>query len=194
MTDRPLIKLLTLLLCVIALQSDAFAQKQLERVGNFQVRSASTSLNDGVHELEARLQLILSGEALEALNNGVALTIELQVEVIRVRRFYLDDVEASLEFTYELGFSPLTENYTVRNVTSGDQESFASLYSALNHLGRIQGLPIIDDVLVDPDADYRVRLRALLSAKEIAAALRYILFWRDKWQLKSEWFEWQLER
>ena len=39
------------------------AQQIPERQGFFDIRSASTLLNDGVHELGARLQLILSDVA-----------------------------------------------------------------------------------------------------------------------------------
>jgi hypothetical protein len=194
MTDKRLIRIATVLLAALMLQLPALAQDESERVGYFDVRSASTTLNNGVHELDARLQLILSAEALEALNSSVAMTIELRIEVIRVRRFYLDDVEAEVSFNFELEYSPVTQRYIVRNTKSGDQESFATLYSALNNLGRIQGLPIIDDVLLSPDSNYRVRLRALLSARQIANPFRIIFFWRDKWQLKSEWYEWPLER
>ena len=194
MNDRRLTGFATLLLTALMLQWPVMAQDDPERVGYFDVRSASSTLNDGVHELDARLQLILSAEALEALNSGVPLTIELRIEIIRVRRFYLDDVEATLSFNYELEFGPLIQRYLVRNTTSGDQESFATLYSALNNLGRIQELPIIDDVVLNPDSKYRARLRALLSTKQYPAAMRLIFFWRDQWQLKSEWYEWLLER
>ena len=70
------------------------AQIEHPREGLFDVRSASSAMVAGVHELEARLQLILSAEALDALNSGVPLTIELNVEVIRVRGLWLDDLEA----------------------------------------------------------------------------------------------------
>ena len=98
MTDKRLIQIATVLLAALMLQLPALAQDESERVGYFDVRSASTTLNNGVHELDARLQLILSAEALEALNSSVAMTIELRIEVIRVRRFYLDDVEAEVSF------------------------------------------------------------------------------------------------
>ena len=77
---------------------------------------------------------------------------------------------------------------------SGDQDSFATLYSALNNLGRIQALPVIDDEVLDADAKYRIRLRALLSTRQYSAPLRFLFFWRDEWDLKSEWYEWRLER
>ena len=170
------------------------AQDDVEREGYFEVRSASTQPVDGVHTLDARLQLVLSSEALAALESGVTLTIELQLQVIRTRRFYIDDVEAELAVRYELQYSPVSQRYIVRNLNSGDQDSFATLYSALNSLGRVQRLPVIDDALLIEDRSYRVRLRAMLNTERYPAALRVLFFWRGQWQLQSEWFEWSLER
>lgn len=170
------------------------AQEAIVREGYFEVRSASTQLFAGVHILDARLQLVLSSEALNALNSGVPLTIELQMQVIRVRRFYIDAVDAELAVRFELEYRPLSQRYIVRNLNSGDQDSFATLYSALNNLGRVQGFPVIDEALLTPNKLYRVRLRALLNTQQYPAPLRLLFFWRDQWQLKSEWFEWLLER
>ena len=181
-------------LLAVTLLSVSHAQKRPDRAGYFDVRSASSRLNNGVHELEARLQLVLSADALDALNSGVPLRIELILEVIRTRRFMPDAGEADLTLQYELEYRPLSQRYLVRNLNSGDQDSFATLYSALNNLGRIQGLPIIDDSLLEPGANYRIRVRALLSTRQYPAPLRLLFFWRSEWQLKSEWFEWRLER
>jgi hypothetical protein len=149
---------------------------------------------DGVHVLDARMQLVLSSEALRALSSGFVLTIELQAELIRVRRWYLDDIEAELATRYELEYHPLTQRYIVRNLNSGNQDSFATLYSALNSLGRVQGLPLIDDTVLEADSTYRIRVRALLQTRQYSAPIRMIFFWRGRWQLESEWFEWILER
>ena len=168
------------------------AQDDVEREGYFEVRSASTDIVDGVHTLDARLQLVLSSEALAALDSGVTLTIELQLQVIRERRLIPDDVEAELAIRYELQHSPVSQRYIVRNLNSGDQDSYATLYSALNSLGRVQALPVIDDAVLSPKATYRVRLRAMLNTERYPAALRVLFFWRGQWQLQSEWFEWLL--
>ena len=184
---------LFVLLATFALGT-GLAQDEVEREGYFEVRSASTEVVNGVHTLDARLQLVLSSEALAALESGVTLTIELQMQVIRVRRFIVDDVEAELAIRYELEYSPVSQRYVVRNLNSGDQDSFATLYSALNSLGRVQGLPVIDDAVLSADATYRVRLRAMLNTERYPAALRVLFFWRGQWQLQSEWYEWLLER
>lgn len=182
------------LLAALPLVFAVRAEDRPAREGYFDVRSASTSVVDDVIELEARLQLVLSDEALAALDNGVPLTIELKLELIRERRFMLDATDAALTLRYELGYKPLSQRYIVRNLNSGEQDSFATLYSALNNLGRIQDLPVIDESILLSDASYRMRLRALLNTQQYPAPLRLLFFWRDQWQLKSEWFEWPLER
>ena len=181
-------------MAALVLVSAGFAQDSVPREGYFEVRSAATRLQGGVHMLDARLQLVLSSEALNALNSGVPLTIELQMQVIRVRRFYIDSLDAELAVRFELEYRPLSQRYIVRNLNSGDQDSFATLYSALNNLGRVQELPVIDESLLVPNRDYRVRLRALLATEQYSAPLRLLFFWRDEWQLTSAWYEWSLER
>ncbi len=170
------------------------AQDDVSREGYFEVRSASTNVVDGVHMLDSRLQLVLPREALAALESGVTLTIELQLQVIRVRRFLPDEVDAELAVRFELEFLPVSQRYIVRNLNSGDQDSFATLYSALNSLGRVQGLPVVDDAVLVDDRPYRVRLRAMLNMAQYPVALRVLFFWRGEWQLQSEWYEWSLDR
>lgn len=191
--SSPLCRLAVVVLLLL-LAGSALPQDPIEREGYFEVRSAETSVTDGVHLLDARLQLVLSSEALEALNAGVPLTIELQTQLIRVRRFYMDALDHGLEFRFELEYRPLSQSYIVRNLNSGDQDSFATLYSALNNLGRITELPIIDDALLAPGKPYRVRARAMLQTQQYPAPLRLLFFWRSQWQLQSEWFEWTLKR
>ncbi len=188
------VRRIVIAMLVLVVVGTGLAQEAIVREGYFEVRSASTQLFAGVHILDARLQLVLSSEALNALNSGVPLTIELQMQVIRVRRFYIDAIDAELAVRFELEYRPLSQRYIVRNLNSGDQDSFATLYSALNNLGRVQGFPVIDEALLTPNKVYRVRLRALLNTQQYPAPLRLLFFWRDQWQLKSEWFEWLLER
>jgi len=181
------------LLAVLVLGT-VLAQDLAQREGYFEVRSASTEVIDGVHTLDARLQLVLSSEALAALESGVTLTIEMQMQVVRAKRFFIDSVDAELVVRHELEYRPLSQRYIVRNLNSGNQDSFATLYSALNSLGRIQGLPVIDDALLRPKREYRLRLRARLNTRQYPAPLRLLFFWRGQWQLQSDWFEWSLER
>ena len=192
--SKRILRGIVLAMAALAAVGTGLAQDRVEREGYFEVRSASTRIADGVHTLDARLQLVLSSEALDALTSGVPLTIELQMELIRVRRFVWDDAAAQLVVRFQLEYRPLSQRYIVNNLNSGDQDSFATLYSALNNLGRIQGLPVIDDALLERSEDYRIRVRAMLQTQQYPAPLRLLFFWRSEWQLQSEWFEWLLDR
>ena len=161
--------------------------------GRFEVRSATLNLIDGVYYLDARVQYRLSAEALEALEAGVALTIELQMEVNRRRRLLPNQSIATLSQRYQLQHHALSNRYVLRNLNSGEQESFATLFAALNQLGRVIDLPVIDAALLEADQRYEFRLRAVLDTREFPGPLRLLAFWADGWRIESEWFRWRLE-
>lgn len=180
----------TLLAAGLAMLASLPAVAQEE--GRFDIRSAYTSLNDGVYFLNARVEYRLSEAALAALESGVALTLELQIEVSRRRRFFTDPEVASLRQRYQLQFHALSQRYVVRNRNSGEQASFSTLYAALNAAGRVIDLPIIDAALLESDDRYDVHLRAVLDVRDIPGPLRLLAFWVDDWRLASEWYTWPL--
>ena len=80
----------------------------------------------------------------------------------------------------------------MRELATGEVESFASYRAAVARLGQVSDVPLIDTRLLDPDAEYRVRIRAVLDLAEYSAPLRvYAKFWQD-WTIASEWYEWVL--
>ena len=169
------------------------AAGQEEDPGRFEVRSASVELQGGVYYLDAWLEYRLSTEAREALEAGVSLAIEIEVEFLRTRRFWFDDSAASLRQTYDLEYHALSERYLVGNRNTGEQSSFANLFSALNFLGRLNELPLIDAALLDPEESYEIRVRTVLSTEDFPGPLRLLTFWRRDWSLRSEWYTWPLD-
>lgn len=159
----------------------------------FEIRNASSRLSDGVWFANARIDYRLSDDALEALENGIALTIQLQIEVTRVRRFWTDQKVASLKQSYQISYQPLSERYVVKNLNSGEQNSFATLFSALNSMGRILDLPLIDASILEPDATYEIAMRAVLDQDTLPGPLRLIAFWSEGFRLVSDWYRWKLD-
>ncbi|HEY5566388.1 MAG TPA: DUF4390 domain-containing protein [Gammaproteobacteria bacterium] len=168
----------------------AFAQD--DDPGHFEVRSGSVELAANVYFLSARLEYRLSTDARGALESGLPLTIRLEIELLNRRPMWMDTEVASLTQLYQLEYHALTERYIVRNVNSGDQDSFATLFAALNFLGRVDRLPIIDAALLDPERTYDIRIRALLDTEQLPGPLRLLAFWRRDWSLGSEWYRWRL--
>jgi hypothetical protein len=160
--------------------------------GAFQVRAANTELRDGVYFLSATISYRLSTEARDALQAGVPLGVRLDVEIFHPRRWWFDNENSTLVQAYQLEYHALSERYIVLNVNSGNQESFGSLEAALDHLGKIDRLPLIDAALVEDDREYDVRLRAVLDEEQFPGPLRLLAFWRRDWSIASEWYRWPL--
>src|SRR5690349_6992859 len=162
--------------------------------GFFQVRSAIAELRDGVYYLNANIGYRLSTEATDALHSGVPLGIRLDIEIVHPRRWWFDDDSVALRQSYQLDYHAVSERYLVLNVNSGDQISFASLSSALEHIGRVERLPLIDSAVLSDDRGYYVRMRASLDQEQFPGPLRLLAFWRRDWSIASEWYRWPLRR
>ena len=83
------------------------------------------------------------------------------------------------------------------SITAQNSDDFDRLHNVLitvNIAGAILLFVLLIGNLIRLLRDYRVRLRALLATEQYSAPLRLLFFWRDEWQLKSEWYEWKLER
>lgn len=160
--------------------------------GGFEVRNAATVLQDGVYYLSARIDYRLSHKAYDALQNGIGLTFQLEVELHRQRDWMPDSEVATLRQQYRLSYEPLARSYMVRNLNSGDQQSYSTLYAALSALGRVNSLPLIDASLLEPNAPYVASLRAVLDPQALPGPLRMLAFWDKGLTLESDWYRWTL--
>jgi hypothetical protein len=161
--------------------------------GRFEIREAHVELSSGVYFLYAAIDYRLSSDARAALESGVPLTIRLEVELLNDRRFWFDGEDAALRQLYQLEYHALSERYIVQSLNSGDQASFTTLFAALNYLGRIERLPLIDAALIERGHAYDLRLRAVLDVEQFPGPLRLLAFWRRDWSLGSDWYRWRLQ-
>ena len=164
-----------------------------EDPGYFEIREASTHLKDGVYFLDALIEYRLSSEARSALQSGLPLTIRVEVELLKNRHFWFDNEEAALHQRYQLEYHALSERFMIQNLNSGDQTAFSTLYAALDWLGHVNHLPLIDAALIEPGHEYYLRMRTVLDAEKLPGPLRLIAFWRRDWSLGSDWYRWQLQ-
>jgi len=158
------------------------------------VTDAAVAIDDGVYELNARLDLGLPEQARRAIDAGLTLHLRYDIEVARVRRYVPDAEVASLEQSYELSYHALSQRYLVRNLNTGEQQDFGTLQSALDSLAEVRGLPLLDSGLLEPGSSYEFRVRAVLTLRSAPDTLSWLLFWTDDWSATSEWYAWTLRR
>lgn len=155
----------------------------------FTVRDAKTRLVEGVYQLEANIHYQLSDTIHEALANGVPVTISLQIVVEQKRDYIWNKTLEELQQHYSIQYHALSEQYIIKKIGRGSQQSFRSLNSALQALGEIRKLPVLkQSSLKDANAVYQLRLRSEVDINALPAPLRPEAWLSHEWKLSSEWF------
>ncbi len=162
------------------------------RAAGFDVIDASTRLEGGVYRLSAQIEYSLSEQALDALQNGVPLTIELLMEVRRRRSWVWDETVYSLAQRFRLEYHALSRQYLVHNLNSGERRNFPTRPAALRFMGQIHEFPLLDHSLLAPDQRYEGALQARLDLDALPAPLRLLAYLSEGWRLTSEWYAWPL--
>ncbi len=157
----------------------------------FVIKSIETRLQEGVYSLGARIEYKFSEEALAALKNGVPLIIVLDIEV-QEERWYWNKTIAELEQGYLLLYHALSKKFIIHNLNSGTQIDYSSLDDALQALGNLHDLPLIDAKLLRPGARYLLRLRSRLDIESLPAPMRPLAWISSDWRLQSDWYTWPL--
>ena len=165
----------------------------------FDIRNARTTLVDGVYLLDADISFVFSEEALEAIENGVPVTIILEMQVLRQRGLIWDNLWwdkkiAQLEGKFRIETRPLSKTYLLRNLNSGELQVFASFGKLLVGLGKIRNFPLLDEHLLGDEGHYYLRLRALLDIESLPSPLRPWAYVSALWRLESDWYRWPIER
>ena len=178
-----------LVLCLIA---TAGPVAHAEDESNLTLRDVQVALDEGVFELDAKLDLTLPDGARKAVESGLTLRLTYEITVDRVRRYMPDDGIAALEQRYEVSYHALSQRYLVKNLNTGEQQDFGSLQAALDRVGDLRGLPVIDAALVSDGPAYEGRIRAVLKMNTAPDVFGWLLFWTDDWSAESDWKTWTL--
>lgn len=164
-----------------------------EEVEQFIVHHAASNLLNDVYVLNAEIEYRFTPAVLEALENGVPLILEMHIEITRPRDWLWDAQFTDLVQRYRLQYHALTEQYLVKNLNSDIQYNFPSREAAIDALGTITDLPILDKRLLEPGIEYQARLRTSLDLEALPTPLRLLAYLSPQWHLESEWYTWPLQ-
>ncbi|HTT08823.1 MAG TPA: DUF4390 domain-containing protein [Gammaproteobacteria bacterium] len=156
------------------------------------VEAASARVEHDIYLVDARLRYELSEEARQALESGIPLTFTVEVE-FRERRSYLwDPVVADSRHFLRLEYHVLSRSYLVSDLTIKTRQSFPQLQEALDALGTIHNMAVVERNLLDPNASYQARLSARLEIESLPAPLRPAAYFQSAWRIKSPVHQWAL--
>jgi len=151
------------------------------------VDSLHSFKKDNRYLLDARISYDFSDEVLKALEHGVALHFNVEIET-RMKRQLLWDKTINLDtLGYRLEYHPLSQRYLLTEYNRFRRDDFRTLEAALNNMGRISEYPYADADLFDPDRQYAIRIRVVLDSTYLPAPLRPLSYISTDWQLSSRW-------
>lgn len=182
---------IALFMSAITVSAEDEAPESVAEVAGFRTEQVSVVLRDEVYYLNAGIHFILGSPVVEALERGVPVPVILEVEILRERPYLWNETVTTLKQRYELDHHELTRQYTVRNLNIDTQAAFPTREAALDALGRIVDLPLIDANLLDPEASYIGRMRASMDTDALPVPLRLRALVSSDWRLNSGWHEWR---
>jgi hypothetical protein len=149
--------------------------------GRFEVRSADLELKDGVYHLNARMDLPVGDAVRRGLADGVPLTIELDLDIERVRQLLPNSRVAELTQRYHLQYNAVSARYILHNDNSGQQESIGTVDAALERLSEVRSLPVLDQSLMASNRRYEASVRIKADYGAVPFTLRLLMFWVSDW-------------
>jgi hypothetical protein len=156
------------------------------------IDKVSIRLDGEVYRLDAEIDYRLSDPVLEALDNGVPLTMEVHIQVRRDHAWIWESDAAEYRLRHMIRYHALSGLYEVVDRDSGHRRNFVSRDAALTALGELVDLPLVKADLLEPGETYSVELRVDLDIEALPLPLRPLAYLSPSWNLSSGWTSWPL--
>lgn len=162
--------------------------------GSITVADVETVKGDKAWLLNASMEINLSSGAFEALENGVPLVFEMQVQVLETHTWFWDSVLSEYKQVRQVQYHALSSSYLVRDLETGAQRSYRDLEDALLAAGYLRNLPLLQYHLMEDKNSYSVRLRCSLDIESLPTPVRLLAYVSSAWDMDNEWYQWPLVR
>ncbi len=157
--------------------------------GDYGFRIQAVLVSPGYQKIAARYRqdLRLSSDAVEALEHGVPLTMQLQLELRDANTLML---LADENLRFVIRYLPLIQHYELAGPGDGDIRTFVRLRHALKELANVE-LDFRTGPLAPGSYEFRARTR--LENTRLPAPMRLPALFSDQWQHDSEWSTWPFD-
>ena len=161
---------------------------------DFEVKRATLRAVDEGYVVDAHIRTSFSNEDLEAMRHGVALTVLVEIEILRERDGWWDEAVSTRQLRYRVNTNALTDRYQIVDPDGFGTRSYQSLDEMTNALGRLNAIPVLERGGLLVDQRYRARMRAQLDIEALPSPLRPIAYLKRIWHPSNGWFEWRISR
>jgi hypothetical protein len=140
--------------------------------------------------LDADIDYRFSEPAIDALRNGVSLTLVLHLNIQRERDAWWNEDLLDEKQAYRIRYHALSKQYQILDGDDEAPRNFTSLNALLEAMGMVRGLPITQAVVLVPGERYRARLSVRLDIEALPLPLRPVAYLTPAWYLNSVAYSW----
>jgi len=160
----------------------------------FVVRHAGFTLDKTLLRLDLVVDSRIPEYILQAIDQGFAVPMMFEVEIRSPKAYWFDPRIVSLKQQYLLQYQPMLDSFVVLDVNSSERNYFDSRDAAVQFIEVVYNYPMLDINNLAPNRDYYARVRFGIDSDELPLPLKSSSLWDNDWDLKSEWYEWDVER
>ena len=147
----------------------------------------------GRYLLDADANIRMRSRPSQALEKGVSLYFNLKIELILQHNWWPDSTINTITRRYRLFYFELTRHYRVTEISGGESRNFRTLDEALEYLGHIRQVPLIQVAKVKQSSRYRVVMSMGLDKTELPAPLQLQAYTTRRWRMNSNEVVWPLD-
>jgi len=138
--------------------------------------------------LFAELRNSVTEDMLDGLHSGIPLHFSFFIELKKNEPNWIDEELVSTQFSHTMSYDTLKEVYIVDTEESSKKKhTTPSLEEATKLLNEVNGLRIIALSSLEPEKNYRLRIKADLNKKSLPLSLHNIIPFVSWWDLKTDW-------
>jgi len=141
--------------------------------------------------VDVNLRIRLSDTHVEALQNGVPLSVSLQTVISEPRDWLWAHTVAKDRRHYRIEYHALSETYLIHDELSRETLTFGNLTNALESISRVRAWPVAHIEHLKHRDRLVARTRFTLDVNRLPLPLRLQALTDENWALTSEWFLWE---
>jgi hypothetical protein len=159
----------------------------------FNIKAASFTMQDSLLLLDSTIEIELPKYINKAIDQGFAVPLMFEVEVLKYSKYWLDEKLLSLKQQYQLHYLPMLSSYAIFDVNANQRMYFNSRLEAVRYLKVIYAYPMFDINNINQSGRVYVRMRVGIDVDELPLPLKSSSLWDNDWELQSDWFEWKVD-
>ena len=160
----------------------------------FRIQTAGFSLDETLLELNFEIEIKLPSYIISAIEHGFAVPLMFEVEILTPKKYWLDKKIVTLKQQYQLHFLPMLDSYVIFDLNSGQRYYFDSLSEAVHNLQVVYSYPMLDINNISDGRSFYARIRFGIDGDELPVPLKSSSLWDNDWGLRSDWYEWDIEK